>query len=65
MERLRCNACSQYFTADLPSEVLDDGEPNQKYYHSAHSPMALDNNKAEQVLKLIAGNRKNAMFHKT
>ena len=41
MERLRCNACGQYFTADLPEEVLDDGEPSQKYGHSARSLMAL------------------------
>lgn len=41
MERLRCNACGQYFTADLPSEVLDDGEPGQKYGYSARTLMVL------------------------
>src|SRR5690606_23123257 len=24
-ERLRCNACGEYFTAPLPQEVIDDG----------------------------------------
>ena len=42
MERLRCNTCSQYFTADLPVEVVDDGEHNQKYGHSVRSLMALE-----------------------
>lgn len=41
MERLRCNACGQYFTAQLPDEVIDDGEPDQKYGYSARSLMAL------------------------
>ncbi len=41
MERLRCNACGQYFTADLPTEVLDDGEPGQKYGYSARTLMVL------------------------
>ncbi len=41
MERLRCNACGQYFTADLPQEVLADGEPGQKYGYSARSLMAI------------------------
>ncbi len=41
MERLRCNACGQYFTAKLPSEVVEDGEPGQKYGYSARSLMAL------------------------
>lgn len=41
MERLRCNACGQYFTAKLPSKVVEDGEPGQKYGYSARSLMAL------------------------
>lgn len=41
MERLRCNACGQYFTAKLPSEVVEDGEPGQKYGYSARSLMVL------------------------
>lgn len=41
MERLRCNACGQYFTAQLPDEVINDGEPGQKYGYSARSLMAL------------------------
>jgi transposase len=40
-ERLRCNACGQFFTASLPSEVLADGEAGQKYAYSARSLMAL------------------------
>ena len=40
-ERLRCNACGQFFTANLPSEVLADGEAGQKYAYSARSLMAL------------------------
>ncbi|WP_394706597.1 IS66 family transposase [uncultured Draconibacterium sp.] len=41
MERLRCNACGQYFTAKLPDEVTEDGEPGQKYGYSASSLIAL------------------------
>lgn len=41
MERLRCNACGQYFTAKLPDEVVEDGKPGQKYGYSARSLMAL------------------------
>lgn len=41
MERLRCNACGQYFTAKLPNDVINDGEPSQKYGYSARSLMAL------------------------
>ena len=40
-ERLRCNACGQFFTASLPSDVLADGEAGQKYAYSARSLMAL------------------------
>ena len=42
MERLRCNACGQYFSAELPTDVLEDGEPGQKYGYSARSIMVLD-----------------------
>lgn len=41
-ERLRCNACGQFFTADLSADVLADGEPDQKYGYSARSLMALN-----------------------
>jgi hypothetical protein len=40
-ERLRCNACGEYFTAPLPDDVKADGEPQQKYGHSARSVMAI------------------------
>ena len=40
-ERLRCNACGQYFTATLPKAVLADGDSNQKYGYSARSIMAI------------------------
>lgn len=41
MERLRCNTCGTYFTADLTKEVLNDGDSNQKYGYSARSLMAI------------------------
>ncbi|NMS31254.1 hypothetical protein HKB24_01285, partial [Vibrio parahaemolyticus] len=41
MERLRCNACGQYFTATLPDDVVEDGGPSQKYGYSARTLMAL------------------------
>lgn len=41
MERLRCNACGQFFTAALPESVIKDGESSQKYGHSARSLMAI------------------------
>ena len=41
MERLRCNTCGAYFTADLPDEVKADGKANQKYGYSARSIMAI------------------------
>lgn len=40
-ERVRCNACGQFFTAPLSDEVLADGECDQKYGFSARSLMAL------------------------
>ena len=41
MERLRCNACGAYFTANLPDEVLHDGNSHQKYGYSARALMAI------------------------
>jgi transposase len=41
MERLRCNTCGAYFTADLPDDVLADGEKHQKYGYSARSIMGV------------------------
>ena len=41
LERLRCNACGAYFTANLPEDVLKDGKSNQKYGFSARSIMAV------------------------
>lgn len=41
LERLRCNACGEYFTASLPNDVIADGAINQKYGYSARSLMAI------------------------
>lgn len=41
-ERLRCNACGEFYTAQLPQEVLADGTADQKYGYSARSLMALN-----------------------
>ena len=41
-ERLRCNACGAFYTAELPQEVLADGAADQKYGYSARSLMALN-----------------------
>jgi transposase len=40
-ERIRCNACGTYETAELPEEVLADGESGQMYGFSARSVMAI------------------------
>ncbi|WP_236994640.1 IS66 family transposase [Granulosicoccus antarcticus] len=40
-DRLRCSACGAVFSADLPAEVLADGEPGQLYGNSARSVMAI------------------------
>ena len=40
-ERVRCSACNEYVTADLPEEVLKDGTANQQYGYSARTIMAL------------------------
>lgn len=39
MERLRCNTCGAYFIAEMPEDVLADGDKNQKYGYSARSIM--------------------------
>lgn len=41
LEKLRCNTCGAYFTADLPDEVKADGESGQKYGHSVASIVAV------------------------
>ena len=41
LERLRCNACGAYFTAELPEEVKQDGEAEQRYAYSARAMMGL------------------------
>ena len=41
MERLRCNTCGAYFTANLPEAVLNDGDNKQKYGYSARSLMSI------------------------
>lgn len=40
-DRLKCNGCGTYFTAELPEEVQEDGEPGQKYGFSARALMCL------------------------
>lgn len=40
-ERLRCNACGEYFTASLPKEVVDDGGKENMYGYSARAIMAI------------------------
>lgn len=41
-ERLRCNACGEFYTAELPHSVTADGECHQKYGYSARSLMAMN-----------------------
>lgn len=41
-ERLRCNACGAFFTAQLSKKVLDDGDSNQKYGYSARSLIVIN-----------------------
>jgi len=41
-ERVRCNACGAYFSADLPDDVKADGHVNQKYGYSARSLMVIN-----------------------
>ncbi len=40
-ERLRCNACGEYFTAQLPKEVVEDGGEDKQYTYSARAIMAI------------------------
>ena len=40
-ERLRCNGCQQIFSAELPAEVLADGDSDQHYGYSARTLMAI------------------------
>lgn len=40
-ERLRCNACGEFFTAPLPDEVRADGEGLQMYGYSARSIISI------------------------
>ena len=37
LERLRCDTCGKYFTADLDETVKDDGDKHQKYGYSARA----------------------------
>ena len=46
-ERLRCNTCGEFFTAELPAQALRDGARGQKYGFSARALMA--------ILKYFAG----------
>lgn len=41
LERLRCNACGAYFTAELSTEAKQDGETGQTYGYSARATMVL------------------------
>lgn len=40
-EKLRCNTCLAYFTAELPKEVKDDGGEDNLYTYSARAIMAI------------------------
>lgn len=40
-ERLRCNSCGEYFTAELPQEVKEDGGEDNQYTYSARAIMAI------------------------
>jgi transposase len=42
VERLRCNACGQLFTAPVSDEVKADGEPSQMYGYSARAIIAIN-----------------------
>lgn len=41
LERLRCNTCGAYYTAELSPEIKVDGEPHQQYGYSARTLMAI------------------------
>lgn len=42
LERLRCNACGAYFTAEAPADVVADGGLSQKYGYTARAIMAIN-----------------------
>lgn len=42
VEQLRCNACQEIYKAPLPEAVLEDGDADQMYGHSARTLMAID-----------------------
>ena len=41
LERLRCNACGEYFTAEASEEVKQDGGVGQRYGYSARAIIAI------------------------
>jgi hypothetical protein len=41
LERLRCNTCGAYFTADLAEDVCQDGPADQQYGYSARALMVI------------------------
>lgn len=41
-EKFRCNACGEYYTADLPEEVKKDGKDGQMYGYSARAVLAIN-----------------------
>jgi transposase len=41
LERLRCNTCGAYFTAELPEAAQQDGPAEQTYGYSARALMAI------------------------
>ncbi|GAB4283344.1 MAG: hypothetical protein Tsb0018_11130 [Opitutales bacterium] len=41
-ERLRCNSCGEFFTAELDAAVLADGEKGQRFGYSARALMAIN-----------------------
>lgn len=40
-ERLRCNSCNEYFTAELPEKAKKEGPANQRFGYSAIALMAV------------------------
>ncbi len=41
-DRLRCNACGKYFTAEPSEEVINDGAKEQRFGYSARALIAID-----------------------
>jgi len=41
LERLRCNTCGAYFTAEFSAEVKREGQANQQYDYSARALMGI------------------------